>query len=98
MVNEANLEPGPTGLAAITAGWFVVDIRKTAWITNETFGAACIFETDEAPFAQVGYTIAVLRPGQPSGMYHRETSQEDFLVLSGECLLVVEGEERRLKA
>src|SRR4029450_2446251 len=31
-------------------------------------------------------------------MYHAEDAQEDFLVLSGECVLIVEGEERRLKA
>ena len=49
-------------------------------------------------FAQVGYTLAVLQPGQPNGLYHREDNQEDFLVLSGECLLLVEGEERRLQA
>jgi quercetin dioxygenase-like cupin family protein len=30
-------------------------------------------------------------------MYHREKAQEGFLVLSGECLLVVEGEERPLR-
>ena len=48
--------------------------------------------------AQVGYTLAVLAPGQPNGLYHRESNQEDFLVLSGECLLLVEGEERPLKA
>ena len=31
------------------------------------------------------------------GLYHRENAQEDFLVLAGECLLIVEGEERKLK-
>jgi uncharacterized cupin superfamily protein len=31
-------------------------------------------------------------------MYHSESVQEDFLVLAGECLLVVEDEERRLRA
>jgi uncharacterized cupin superfamily protein len=30
-------------------------------------------------------------------MYHGERAQEDFLVVSGECVLVIEGEERRLK-
>ena len=65
---------------------------------SDAFGADCIFEGDEAPFADVGFTLCVLRPGQPNGMYHRETNQEDFLVLSGECLLIVEGEERRLRA
>src|SRR5205823_14380631 len=55
-------------------------------------------EGDAAPFDQIGYTLAVLGPGQPNGMYHREDDQEDFLVLSGECLLIVEGEERHLRA
>jgi uncharacterized cupin superfamily protein len=86
------------GLVAVTEGWFVVNVRDAAWVTSETFGDACIFEGDEVEFAQVGYTLAVLRPGQPSGLYHREANQEDFLVLSGECALVVEGEERRLRA
>jgi uncharacterized cupin superfamily protein len=31
-------------------------------------------------------------------MYHGESGQEDFLVLSGECILILEGEERRLNA
>jgi len=31
-------------------------------------------------------------------MYHWEADQEDFLVVSGEALLVVEGEERLLRA
>jgi uncharacterized cupin superfamily protein len=83
---------------AATDGWFVVNVREAAWVTNETFGDACIFEGDEAPFPQVGFTLGVLAPGKPSGLYHREANQEDFLVLSGECVALVEGEERRLRA
>ena len=45
----------------------------------------------------MGINLAVLEPGQPNCMYHGEDEQEDFLVLSGECLLLVEGEERRLR-
>jgi uncharacterized cupin superfamily protein len=67
-------------------------------MTNDAFGAVCFFESDDAPFASLGFTLAVLRPGKPSGMYHREPNQEDFLVLAGECLLLVEGEERSLEA
>ena len=92
------MEQAETGLVAATDGWFAVNVRDAAWVTNEKFGAACIFEGDAVPFGQVGYTLAVLAPGQPSGMYHREDDQEDFLVLSGECLLIVEGEERHLRA
>jgi quercetin dioxygenase-like cupin family protein len=96
-VEEARLEQRPEGLTAVTDGWFVVNVREAAWVQNEVLGAACIFEGDEAPFPQVGYTIGVLEPGQSGGRYHREVNQEDFLVLSGECIAIVEGEERRLK-
>ncbi len=45
----------------------------------------------------LGIGLVALRPGEPNGMYHWETDQEDFLVLSGEALLIVEGEERPLR-
>jgi uncharacterized cupin superfamily protein len=41
--------------------------------------------------------VAVLEPGQPMAMYHWEADQEDFLVVSGKAVLVVEGEERPLE-
>ena len=98
MVEEARLEESEAGRVAVTDGWFVVNVRDAAWVTSETFAAACIFEGDEAPFADVGFTLGVLLPGQPSGLYHAESNQEDFLVLAGECLLLVQGEERPLQA
>jgi quercetin dioxygenase-like cupin family protein len=97
MVEEARLEQRDEGLTAVTDGWFVVNVREAAWVHNEVLGSACIFEGEEAPFPDLGYTIAVLQPGQSGGRYHREANQEDFLVLAGECLLVIEGEERPLK-
>jgi quercetin dioxygenase-like cupin family protein len=96
-VEEARLEQLDAGLTPVTDGWFVVNVRDAAWVTNEALGAACIFEGDVF-FPQLGYTIAVLQPGQSGGRYHREANQEDFLVLAGECLLLIEGEERPLKA
>ena len=98
MVQEARLERTEYGLAPATEGWFAVNVRDAAWMTDEVFGDACVIEGDAVAFPQVGYTLAVLRPGQPNGMYHREDDQEDFLVLSGECVLLVEGEERPLRA
>jgi uncharacterized cupin superfamily protein len=97
-VPEAQMERTEAGLTAGTEGWFVVNVRDAAWVTSDTLADACIFEGDAAPFAQIGYTLAVLRPGEPSGLYHHETNQEDFLVLAGECVLLVEGEERPLRA
>jgi uncharacterized cupin superfamily protein len=109
MVKEARLEELGSGLAPVTEGWFVVNVRGTAWLTNDAFGAACGFEADTPVvrglpdleprrFAELGFQLKVLEPGQPSGLYHAETNQEDFLVLAGECVLLVEGEERPLEA
>jgi uncharacterized cupin superfamily protein len=97
-MDEARMEQTDAGLVAATEGWFAVNVREAAWVTNERLGDACIFEGDAVPFGQIGYTLAVLQPGEPSGMYHREDDQEDFLVLSGECVLIVDGQERRLRA
>ena len=78
--------------------WFTVNVRDTPWMTHETFGSACRFEDREAPFPQLAINLRVLQPGQPNCLYHQESPQEDFLVLAGECLLLVEGEERPLRA
>ena len=100
-VTEARLENLGSGLAPVTEGWFVVNVRDAEWFSSQTRGAACWFanEYGEPPieFAQLGINVTVLEPGQ-SGVYHAEANQEAFLVLAGECRLLVEGEERRLRA
>lgn len=89
---EAKLENG----VPQTPGWFVVNARETRWLHNE-LGAYCGFEgRDDARFDQLGINLNVLPPGAPMAMYHEEPGQEGFLVLDGECLLIVEGEERPL--
>lgn len=96
MVPEAPFDDTDSGLVPQGEGWFVVNAREARW--NEgAFGAYTRFEGD-VRFPQVGINLSVLAPGQPSCMYHGEDEQEDFLVLAGECLLLVEGEERRLRA
>jgi uncharacterized cupin superfamily protein len=78
-------------------GWFVASVRELPWQENE-LGATCEFDKQRERFEEFGINLTVLRPGQPMTMYHREGYQEGFLVLSGECLLLVEGEERPLEA
>jgi uncharacterized cupin superfamily protein len=97
MVPEARLKQTEAGLVPEGEGWFVVNTREAAWNETREFGRWCRWEGD-ARFPEVGINISVLEPGQPSCMYHGENNQEDFLVLAGECLLLVEGEERPLKA
>ena len=97
MVEQPRLEDVGSGLAPVSPGWFVVNTEEAAWVRNEAFGWRCVFESsrrvlserpdvDPHSFDQTGFTLAVLEPGKPTGMYHAEGSQEDFLVLAGECL------------
>jgi uncharacterized cupin superfamily protein len=94
VVPEAKLEGG----VPQSEGWFVVNAHDARWTHNE-MGWYCGFEgKDEAAFADLGINVNVLYPGMPMAMYHEEPGQEGFLVLRGECLLIVEGQERPLKA
>jgi uncharacterized cupin superfamily protein len=96
-VAEAQLTDTASGLAPATDGWFVVNVRDAEW-QSSAFGDACFFESDAATFSQLGIAIRVLWPGWSRWLYHAESAQEDFLVLDGEALLLVEEQERRLRA
>jgi uncharacterized cupin superfamily protein len=97
-VPEARLKETEHGLVPESDGWFVVNARDARWTRYERRGQSTSFDADpELEFPDLGVRLEVLLPEQPSGLYHAEAGQEDFLVLSGECILVIEGEERRLK-
>jgi uncharacterized cupin superfamily protein len=96
MVLEAPLEQTESGLVAAGEGWFVLNARDARWHHRDGRGARLMFD-GETYFPQVGVSLFVLAPGEPIGMYHWEADQEDFLVLSGEALLIVEGNERPLR-
>jgi uncharacterized cupin superfamily protein len=55
------------------------------------------FEPEGEPWPDLGVNIVVLQPGQPNCKYHSEPVQEDFLVLEGECIVILDGEERPLR-
>ena len=96
MVPQAKLERTGSGLVPRGEGWFVLNAREAAWRDSD-FGVYARFE-GEPKFDRIGVNLSLLWPGQPSCMYHAEDEQEDFLILSGECLLLIEEEERPLKA
>jgi len=98
VVTEAPMAQTAGGLEPAGDGWFVVNARDACWWQDDVFGPSCRFESRERPFPQIAFALRVLEPGKPNCMYHGEEIQEDFLVLQGECLLLVEGEERRLRA
>ena len=98
MIPESPLEPTEHGLIPQEDGWFVLNARDSTWLHGPRRSAICDFEGNVIDFHQLGINITVLDPGVQMAMYHWEADQEDFLVVSGEALLVVEGEERPLRA
>jgi uncharacterized cupin superfamily protein len=101
MVPETRLEQTEHGLAARGEGWFVLNLRDAAWRHVDGRGAVCVALDDfegVQQHDQLGVNPFVLEPGEPMAMYHWEADQEGFLVVSGEALLIAEGEERQLRA
>jgi uncharacterized cupin superfamily protein len=101
VVPEAELVETEHGLVPKGDGWFVLNARATQWWERPGRGALCEFEgagfEGALDFHQLGINLTLLAPGEPMSMYHWEADQEDFLVLFGEALLIVEGEERALR-
>jgi uncharacterized cupin superfamily protein len=100
MVPESRLESTEHGLVPHGDGWFVLNAREARWFHAPGRSAICEFEGPfeaEQDFLQLGINLSVLEPGESMGLYHWEADQEDFLVLAGEALLIVEGAERPLR-
>jgi uncharacterized cupin superfamily protein len=97
VVPEASLEKSDGGVRPVGEGWYVLNVRDAPWFTSE-LDTYAVLEPEEPRFDMVGVGIGILVAGRSNGMYHGEDAQEDFLVLSGECLLLVEGQERRVRA
>ena len=97
MTEEARIEQTDEGAAVASPGWFVVNLADTVWERHDRAGTWTAFEPPSGEFEHYGIGVHVVQPGQPNGRYHSESVQEDFLVLSGECILIVEDEERHLK-
>jgi uncharacterized cupin superfamily protein len=97
-VKEASSEETPYGRYITSDGWFVLNLADALAVRNEEKGGAVYpLESREARFGDFGVNVRVLRPGEPNALYHSESGQEGFLVLSGECKLIVEEQERLLR-
>jgi quercetin dioxygenase-like cupin family protein len=110
MIKEARLVALASGLSPVSPGWFVVNARDAAWVNNDHQShSCCIFESDDVVLRDrpdlpryekpgAGFVLRVIQPGRPSCTYHAESVDENFLVLLGECTLIVEDEVRQLRA
>jgi uncharacterized cupin superfamily protein len=95
---EASIEQTAEGAMVVSPGWFVLNMADCAWTRDDKGGEWSTYGEPDGEFQQYGIGIHVLHPGQVNGLYHSESVQEDFLVLSGECLLLIEEQERHLRA
>jgi uncharacterized cupin superfamily protein len=95
---EAEIERTEHGIVPKTEGWFVLNARDVPWTHTDQLGSACFFESEEQRFPEMGFNVNVMPPGHFGSMYHAEPTQEGFLVLAGEGVVVVEGVERQLRA
>ena len=97
-VDEASSEETRYGRYITSDGWFVLNLADALAVRNEEKGGATYpLESRDAPFRDVGVRVTVLWPGEPNALYHSESAQEGFFVLSGECMLIVEEQERPLR-
>ncbi len=97
-VEEARSEETPYGRYVTSGGWFVLNLADALAVRNEEKGGALYpLEPREAPFAEFGVNVRVVWPGDPSALYHSESAQEGFMVLSGACTLIVNDVERPLQ-
>jgi mannose-6-phosphate isomerase-like protein (cupin superfamily) len=97
-IPEAPIEETPAGRVPSGPGWFVLNLIGARGFATEGHGVFCPFEAPDADFEDFGLNVHVLHPGERSALYHLENVQEGFLVLAGECVAVIEDQERTLRA
>lgn len=76
---------------------FILNVADAPAFSHPRRATLIDLEPDGAPWPDTGVNIQVLSPGQPNCRYHSESVQEDFLVLHGECLVIIDGVERPLR-
>jgi uncharacterized cupin superfamily protein len=96
VVPEAPLDRTEHGLVPSGDGWYVLNAREARWWYVAGRGGFCDLEGGQ-DFPQLGINVQVLAEGEAMAMYHWEADQEDFLIVSGEAILIVEGKERPLR-
>ena len=95
--NEATSRDTETGKVVQGEGWFILNLAEASWERDPDLGIWLDLGAADARFSQFGIGPHRLMPGQPNGRYHAESAQEGFLVLTGECIAIVEGVERHMR-
>src|SRR4051812_25802874 len=96
MRHEAKIEETDVGRVPVDDGWYILNLSEIRWATLPGGGTWCGFGSPNHESDRIGIGVHILWPGDAPGFYHEEDDLEGFLVLSGECVAIVEGEERRM--
>jgi uncharacterized cupin superfamily protein len=96
-IPEDPMADGQYGRRAAADGWFILNLADSHGMGNDRMGTFSAFESPDHPQPHFGIGVHILWPGQPDGLYHEEDNQEFFLVLSGECIVLVEEQERPMR-
>lgn len=75
----------------------IVNLSEVPAVGHPARGIALLPEGESRTWPDIGVNVRIMQPGQPNCRYHSEPVQEDFLVLYGECLVILDGQERPLK-
>jgi uncharacterized cupin superfamily protein len=76
---------------------FIINVADARTESHPRRATTIDFEPDGVDWPDTGVNVSVMAPGQPNCKYHSEPVQEDFLVLHGECIAIVDGEERPMR-
>lgn len=76
---------------------FVLNLSDAPAFSHPRRATLIDLEPDDGEWPDTGVNVQIMQPGQPNCRYHSEPVQEDFLVLHGECIAIVDGEERPLR-
>lgn len=93
---EARFDETDAGLRPHGDGWYVLNVADAIALAAEGNGHSFRLGGEDS-FPEYAVNIRVFEPGQVTSLYHAESNQEDFLVLFGECVALIEGQERRLR-
>jgi uncharacterized cupin superfamily protein len=95
-MHEAKIEDTDVGRVPVDDGWYILNLSEIRWGKLPRHGMWCGFGSPNHESDRIGIGVHILWPGEAPGFYHEESELEGFLVLSGECIAIVEGQERRM--
>jgi uncharacterized cupin superfamily protein len=76
---------------------FITNLGEAPAMSHPRRATIITLEPQDGAWPQTGVNVQIMQPGQPNCRYHSEPEQEDFLVLHGECIVILDGEERAMR-